>query len=476
MEKAYIFGVVIYGDPIHECTVFCMSTPEDSAALVTLPSEQSSHHESIGGDDINVQVPLSTDSQNQNESSATGSSKKRKERSERSKVWETFERCKVDGVNDKAQCKNCKKKLSANSRNGTKHLLEHQIRCPTRKTMDLKQSLLVAKMTSDGNMQLQNHSFDPELARLNLAYMIIMHEYPLRMVEHKWFRVFVSSLQPLFKPISRNTLRADIIKIFVEEKMNIMNILGSSKSRVAITSDMWTASNQKKGYMTITAHFIDNSWKLQNRIVCICSLSTQVIVEVLFECLLDWNIDRKLSTITLDNCTTNDSVATMLGLLVNRFSPNTLLLGGKILHMRCAAHILNLIVKDGLEAIRDSIDRIRDSVYYWTTPKRVEKFEETVRQLHIQHKKKLAQDVKTRWNSTYLMLDTALLYTSVFPRLKQRDPGYRSLPTEHDWVLAREICGRLNFFYLLTEMFSATSRPTANKIFIYICEIRLKID
>ncbi|KAF1860147.1 hypothetical protein Lal_00033745 [Lupinus albus] len=30
---------------------------------------------------------------------------------------------------------------------------------------------------------------------------------------------------------------------------------------------MWTASNQNKGYMTFTSHFIDDSWVLQSRLV-----------------------------------------------------------------------------------------------------------------------------------------------------------------------------------------------------------------
>ena len=52
-----------------------------------------------------------------------------------------------------------------------------------------------------------------------------------------------------------------------------------------------------------------------------------------------------------------------------------LLNDGKLLYMRCSTHILNLIVKDGLEELEDAIENIHDSVAYWTaTPKKIEKF------------------------------------------------------------------------------------------------------
>ena len=75
-------------------------------------------------------------------------------------------------------------------------------------------------------------------------------------------------------------------------------------------------------------------------------------------------------------------------------------LGGKFFHMRCCAHILNLIVKDGLEIIDGSIEKIRDSVAYWrATPKREEIFEQACDSLSVPYSKKLKLDCKTRWNS-----------------------------------------------------------------------------
>ena len=65
----------------------------------------------------------------------------------------------------------------------------------------------------------------------------------------------------------RNTLKSEIFKLYNFEKAKTMDVLEINDSRVAITTDLWTASNQKKGYMVVTGHFVDNSWRLQSRIL-----------------------------------------------------------------------------------------------------------------------------------------------------------------------------------------------------------------
>jgi hypothetical protein len=54
---------------------------------------------------------------------------------------------------------------------------------------------------------------------------------------------------------------------YVPEKKRALDYMAASKSRVAITTDMWTSDNQKRGYMSVTGHFIDDSWNLRNIIM-----------------------------------------------------------------------------------------------------------------------------------------------------------------------------------------------------------------
>ena len=85
-----------------------------------------------------------------------------------------------------------------------------------------------------------------------------------------------------------------------------------------------------------------------------CPQTTEVLCDALMNTFLEWNIDRKLSTLTVDNCSTNDA---MVSLFLEKIENGAHLWTKSLFHVQCATHILNLIVKDGLEVIKASFKK-----------------------------------------------------------------------------------------------------------------------
>uniref|UniRef100_A0A452YAF5 HAT C-terminal dimerisation domain-containing protein n=1 Tax=Aegilops tauschii subsp. strangulata TaxID=200361 RepID=A0A452YAF5_AEGTS len=161
---------------------------------------------------------------------------------------------------------------------------------------------------------------------------------------------------------------------------------------------------------------------------------------------------------------------------MSKIGKSKLLCEGTLLHMCCCAHILNLVVKDGLDAMKSAIENIRESVAYWTaSPKRIETFEDMAKYNKVKITRKLRLDCKTRWNSTFIMLDIALPYRLVFERLKEKDKQYEWLPSSEEWAFATDVVERLRLFYEVTELFSGTGYVTTNVYFPKICEIKMKM-
>ncbi|KAI3958676.1 hypothetical protein MKW98_030341, partial [Papaver atlanticum] len=70
------------------------------------------------------------------------------------------------------------------------------------------------------------------------------------------------------------------------------------------------------------------------------------IDKVLSVKLLDWNIDRKIGSITLDNASTNEVVVREL---LDKLKPNNgFLLDGELFQVRCSAHVIAIIVDYGM--------------------------------------------------------------------------------------------------------------------------------
>ena len=73
------------------------------------------------------------------------------------------------------------------------------------------------------------------------------------------------------------------------------------------------------------------------------------------------------------------------------------ILGGEFMHMRCCAHILNLIMQSGLNFIHESIAKVQNAVrYVRVSSAKFEKFQECVENEKIKAKCLLSLDVPIR--------------------------------------------------------------------------------
>uniref|UniRef100_A0A1U7XB00 Zinc finger BED domain-containing protein RICESLEEPER 2-like n=1 Tax=Nicotiana sylvestris TaxID=4096 RepID=A0A1U7XB00_NICSY len=428
-----------------------------------------------------------SDSTTNNIESEPGS-KKRKMVKERSMAWRYFNKFTDSEGVKKARCKFCSEEYVADTKHsGTSNLLLHIPKCPTNpyKAEGSQTTLGFQPQGLTGDVSVIPWKFDQEACRRALARMIIKDELPFISVEKDGFRDFVRSLQPLFHIPSRTTMTRDCLEIYHEARLALKSILKESKQRICITTDTWT-SIQRINYMCVTAHYIDNNWKLHKRILNFCPITShkgQDLASGIAKCLLEWGVD-KVFTVTVDNASSNDVMVRELSKQFTRW--NTNLMEGKHVHVRCMAHIINLVVQDGLRDGSVSVERIRQAVrYIRQSPARWKKFKECCDLDRITSKKSLCLDVPTRWNSTYLMLKVATVYEEAFTKYCDIDYGLMSCISNcicedgqpagpllsSDWDSVRRIVKFLEIFYELTLKVSGTLYITSNVHFLEICVV-----
>lgn len=388
----------------------------------------------------------------------------------RSGVWEHFDiiSTNVDGVKS-CRCKYCGHVYSkVSSKNETGNLIRHLDSCPRKNTHDVGQMLSKTGISK----------FDNEHFRELLCSAVIVHDLPFRFVEYERIRAIFEYLRWDVKSVSRNTVKSDILKMHEREKIKIKSMLEKAPGRVSLTSDCWS-SITTDGYISLTCHFIDEEWVLQDKVLNFSIMPSPhtgvALSNKLFSMLSQWGIENKIFALTLDNASANDvSVELLQSQLVLN---NALLCDGEFFHIRCCAHIINLVVQDGLKDIDEAVGKIRDSVKYVRgSQMRRQRFLECVSKVSLNSKRGLRQDVPTRWNSTFLMLDSVLYYRKAFMNFQLSDPNYKHCPTSVEWDRVEKIRSFLGLFYDVTNLFSGSKYPTSNLYFrpIVTCYASLK--
>jgi hypothetical protein len=159
------------------------------------------------------------------------------------------------------------------------------------------------------------------------------------------------------------------------------------------------------------------------------------------------------------------------------------------MYLRCCAHILNLVVSEGLKEVDDSIVKVRSAVkYVKSSLARIENFKTCMEREKLTFKGLLCLNVPTRWNFTFKMLEGAEKCQSVFELIEEYDGHYVSSlfdeknakndlgPNYDDWARIRIFLKFLKLFYEATMRLSGSLYVTCNMYFQEICGIQMHLQ
>ncbi|KAF3780125.1 Zinc finger BED domain-containing protein RICESLEEPER 2 [Nymphaea thermarum] len=153
------------------------------------------------------------------------------------------------------------------------------------------------------------------------------------------------------------------------------------------------ATNETLGYLCLTAQYIDTDWQLHSHILNFIHVpppyNAICISDILSECIsTKWDIQAQLFSITTKNYSANDSGISLLRRTLERKNNMSFPLRGEYFHIRCGAHIINLMVQDCMNDMVDTISKIHDSVKYVRgSPKRLHAFKQCVKAMSLDEKK-----------------------------------------------------------------------------------------
>ncbi|MCH89441.1 zinc finger BED domain-containing protein RICESLEEPER, partial [Trifolium medium] len=212
----------------------------------------------------------------------------------------------------------------------------------------------------------------------------------------------------------------DMIKMYDDEKRKLKEALSKVPSRICLTSDVWTSCTTE-GYISLTAHYVDEGWKLNSKILNFSPFppphSGRELAKIVYGFLEEWGIEQKIFSLTLDNASSNDNMSELL------------------------KEKLLMQIQEGLKVASDALHKIRESVKYVKgSEARKITFRACVdKSGDIDTKVGLRLDVATRWNSTFMMLESAIAYRRAFRNLVFDDRNYKHCPTAEEWTRAEKI-------------------------------------
>lgn len=290
-----------------------------------------------------------------------------------------------------------------------------------------------------------------------LLYFICKDKRPFYILEGQGFKKLMKELAPSFKIPSaafmkkQLDLKYDAVAFHFKEKLQ-------KATHISFSMDVWTETMSEKAFFGITAHFLERI-DIQSIDLSIVQLQSNHTAECLEQTMLkvfdEWNISKEnVVGITTDNG------YNIVAAVRRSFEAQ---------HIHCFAHTLNLVTEAALlnEKIVPTIIKVRAIVKYIKNSVNVS---DKLRKIQIENNvaegniKKMILDVKTRWNSTYYMVQRFLELLKVVGQILIDDASSPEMPSASEVETLRNLETLLKPFEFATTEISGEKYVTMSKI------------
>ncbi len=276
---------------------------------------------------------------------------------------------------------------------------------------------------------------------------------PTTLVEGDGFKEFVAALDPRYKVPSRGKVAKGDLPALEEKAKTELKEQLKAASWASLTTDIWS-SRKNTPFITITVHFLSKG-ELQTKVLgCIKFWEThtsQHIEEKMRGMLEEFDLQTKVVTGTTDNAY---NIVKAVKDLLGR-------------HVPCFAHCLNLCATGSLdlyEDLKESRQKIMGLIKEMNYSSKAKKvFMDCQERLNIRPFKPMIGEVKTRWNSTFLMCQRALELQDALT-LYQVTSGQEQALSPQNWDYIKKAMRLLRPLYEATVEMSGEKFVTASKV------------
>jgi hypothetical protein len=322
--------------------------------------------------------------------------------------------------------------------------------------------------------------------------------------------VETTSFQKIFEDIpgidppfqSATTYKRYIENEFVKYRSIVKQELAETCQSIALSLDAWTSKNQLS-IIAVIGHWLTSKFEYKERVLEFSEIqgdhTGENLAESVENMLIELSLEFKLLTITADNASNNETLCySLYKNLSKRFDLEfnnienqhlTLRFQGLNSFVRCLAHILNLVVKQFLSALKtgdiesagEACEKIKNGkdipelsalarlrvLILWLarSPSYRKQWKNSCRDASLPERY-IEYDVETRWNSVFRMLDQSLQSKrQIFEYLR----AYPILPqfSIQDWKRLQQIHKALQRFDEFTRLVSMQSPQISLSLAVY---------